>query len=276
MLCSGNDCAIAISEHIAGSVEEFSTIMNSKALELGLKNSNFTSPHGLDDENHYTTAYELALITDYALNNPTFKNIVSTKQKAVTISGKQKTISNTNELLGYYDGVYGVKTGFTFNAGRCLVTSCKRNGLNVIVVVLGANSKRARTIDSVKVLNYCFTNYSKVDISNIIYEEFDKFENYLSDAITVQKSTDKPIVCLGKITNTVFPLKSNELNSISSELFTLNTLSAPTYANTKIGEISIKIDNNILVSTDILIKNDLSKKTWKQYYKELLKNFFKV
>ena len=85
MLKSGNDCAIAIAEYIGGSIEEFSTIMNNKALELGLTNSNFTSPHGLDDDNHYTTAYELALITDYALKNITFKNIVETKQVTVRI-----------------------------------------------------------------------------------------------------------------------------------------------------------------------------------------------
>lgn len=85
MLCSGNDCAIAIAEHIGGSVQEFSSIMNEKAKSLGLKNSNFTSPHGLDDENHYTTAYELALIADYALQNETFRKIVETKQSSVAI-----------------------------------------------------------------------------------------------------------------------------------------------------------------------------------------------
>lgn len=85
MLKSGNDCAIAIAEHIGNTVEGFSTIMNNKAKELGLTNTNFTSPHGLDNENHYTTAYDLALITDYALKNNTFKNIVSTKQATVRI-----------------------------------------------------------------------------------------------------------------------------------------------------------------------------------------------
>ena len=84
MLRSGNDCAIAIAEHIGGSIEEFSSIMNNKAKDLGLKNSNFTSPHGLDNDNHYTTAYELALITDYALKNETFRKIIGTKETIVT------------------------------------------------------------------------------------------------------------------------------------------------------------------------------------------------
>ena len=117
MLRSGNDCAIAIAEHISGSVEDFSNLMNQKAFELGLFDSNFVTPHGLDNENHYTTAYDLALLTNYALKNPDFKKIVSTKKASTSYNNSTFEISNTNELLGNLDGVYGVKTGFTFEAG---------------------------------------------------------------------------------------------------------------------------------------------------------------
>ena len=109
--------------------------MNKKAKELELKNTHFVTPHGLDDEEHYTTAYELALITDYALNIDKIKEVVKTKNYTVRINGYTKNISNTNELLGYLDGVTGVKTGFTNGAGRCLVTSVERNGFNIITVV---------------------------------------------------------------------------------------------------------------------------------------------
>lgn len=187
-----------------------------------------------------------------------------------------KTISNTNELLGNYDGVYGVKTGFTFNAGRCLVTACKKNNLDVIVVVLGADSKKIRTLDSVKVLNYIFSNYTRIDISNIIYEEFDKFENYFSNNITIEKSTDKPMIELYEIENTVLPLQKTELNNISSEIYSLNKLTSPMMANTKIGQINIKVNDEILLSSNILLKNNISRKTWKIYYQEILQNFFKV
>ena len=177
-------------------------------------------------------------------------------------------------MLGNYDGVYGVKTGFTFNSGRCLVTACKRNDFDVIVVVLGANTKKIRTIDSVKVLNYTYNNYKKIDISNVIYENFYNFEDYFYKNISIQKSLDKPIIKLNNIDNTIFPIKNNELNSISSEIYSLNKLKAPISANTKIGEINIKLNNEILLSSNILLENNLNRKTWKIYYNELLQNFF--
>ena len=101
--------------------------MNKKAEEIGLKNTHFVTPHGLDDIEHYTTAYELAVLTDYALKNETFSKIVNTKSTTISINNVPRSIYNTNELLGTLNGVDGVKTGFTNNAGRCLVTSCTRD-----------------------------------------------------------------------------------------------------------------------------------------------------
>lgn len=148
MLVSGNDAAVALAIHVGGSVEGFATLMNQKANELGLKNTNFVTPHGLDSEKHYTTAYELAKMADYALQKEKFKKIVGTQSCNITINGKSKNITNTNELLGYLNGVYGIKTGFTNGAGRCLVTGCKRGNLDIITVVLGADAKKIRTSDS--------------------------------------------------------------------------------------------------------------------------------
>ena len=136
LLCSGNDAAVALAETAGGDISSFSQMMNSKAKELGFKNTNFESPHGLDSDKHYTTAYELAILSDYALKNKTFSQIVGTKNYTVTINGYPKTLSNTNELLGNLNGVYGIKTGFTNGANRCLVTSCKRNEMDIICVVL--------------------------------------------------------------------------------------------------------------------------------------------
>ena len=126
MLRSGNDAAVALAEYASGSIEEFAKLMNKKASELNLTNTHFVTPHGLDQDEHYTTAYELALLTNYALNNKTFAQIVGTKTFTITINGYPKELLNTNELLGNFDGVYGVKTGFTNGANRCLVTACER------------------------------------------------------------------------------------------------------------------------------------------------------
>ena len=141
MLKSGNDAAVAIAETVGGSVEGFAELMNEKAKELKLENTHYVTPHGLDDPEHYTTAVELAKLADYALQNETFAKIVNTKNYTVTINGYPKSISNTNELLGYLEGVNGVKTGFTNNAGRCLVTSVNRNGFEIITVILQADTK---------------------------------------------------------------------------------------------------------------------------------------
>ncbi|MBO5479171.1 MAG: D-alanyl-D-alanine carboxypeptidase [Clostridia bacterium] len=134
-----------MAEHVGGSVEGFANLMNQKAKELGLTNTKFVTPHGLDQPEHYTTAYELALITDYALKNETFAKIVNTKTYEIHINSQAKMLSNTNELLGNLNGVDGVKTGFTNGAGRCLVTSTTRNSHQIICVVLGADTKKIRT-----------------------------------------------------------------------------------------------------------------------------------
>ena len=152
MLCSGNDAAVALAESCAGSIEDFSNLMNSKAKELNLLHTNFESPHGLDSDEHYTTAYELSLLSNYALKNPIFAKIVGTKNYTITINGYPKSLSNTNELLGNLNGVYGIKTGFTNGANRCLVTACKRNNLDIICVVLGCDTKKFRTQDSIKLI----------------------------------------------------------------------------------------------------------------------------
>ena len=172
MLCSGNDAATQIAVSISGSVEEFANLMNSKAQEIGLENTNFVTPHGLDKEGHYTTAYELSLIADYALNIEKFSEVVKTKKYTVYINGYSKVIGNSNELLGYLNGVNGIKTGFTNGAGRCLVTSVERDGFNIITVVLGADTKKFRTKDSINLIEYVYSKYELVNLEELINEKF--------------------------------------------------------------------------------------------------------
>ena len=144
-----------MAEFVGGNVENFANMMNEKANELDLKNTHFVTPHGLDETEHYTTAYELAKITNYALKNKKFSQIENTKTTTININGAPKTINNTNELLGNLNGVDGVKTGFTNNAGRCLVTSTSRNGHRIICVVLGADTKKIRTRRQYKINRVC-------------------------------------------------------------------------------------------------------------------------
>ena len=167
--------------------------MNKKAKELNLKHTHFITPHGLDEDEHYTTAYELALIADYALNIEKISEVVGTKVYNVNINGNTKTITNTNELLGYLEGVNGVKTGFTNGAGRCLVTSVERNGFNIITVVLGANTKKIRTRDSINLIEYIYKNYELVKLEELINKEFLEWNRINSNRIVVNKGIKKEL-----------------------------------------------------------------------------------
>lgn len=155
MLVSGNDAAEAIAENVAGSIPQFVQLMNKNAEKIGAKNTHFSNPHGLPDPyNHFTTAYDLAIITDYAMKNPDFARIVSTKEYNVRfLNGKEIHVNNTNKLLKIYPGANGVKTGYTNDAGECLVAAAKRGGVQLIVVVL--NSEH-RWSDAMKLLDYGF------------------------------------------------------------------------------------------------------------------------
>lgn len=138
MLASGNDAAVAIAEHIGGTVEEFCRMMTARAREIGCENTQFTTPHGLPAEGHYTTAWDLALIARTAMQNPLFRQIVSTQRVSLPWAGHDydRVLTNKNKLLSTYPGALGIKTGYTKAAGRCLVFAAEREGLTLIGVVL--------------------------------------------------------------------------------------------------------------------------------------------
>lgn len=191
--------------------------MNQKASKLGLTSTHFVTPHGLDEQAHYTSAYELAIITDYALNNKKFSTIVNTKNTTININGNKKTLNNTNELLGNLNGVDGVKTGFTNGAGRCLVTSTTRNGHQIICVVLGADTKKIRTTDSVKLIEYVFSNYEYVNIKEKIESEFEIWKNKNIANIQIEKGITKVAqICLDKIQYEEIPINKSNIKDIRS------------------------------------------------------------
>ena len=277
LLCSGNDAAIALAETAAGSVQNFSNMMNNKAKELGLNNSHFESPHGLDSDNHYTTAYELALLADYALQNSTFRNIVGTKNYTITINGYPKNITNTNELLGSLDGVYGVKTGFTNGANRCLVTSCKRGEMDIICVVLGCDTKNFRTQDSIKLINYTFENFEYLDIKNLIDRKFENYKNNNTNPFEINKgvSNDLEIRCFSTEPS-IIPIKKDEKNSIKVNFELKKSLEAPINTNLKVGSFRVYSDNRTILEGDILTTNSIDKKKPSYYFSSIFKNFSSI
>ena len=267
MLRSGNDAAVALAEYVGGSVEGFATLMNKKAKELNLENTNFVTPHGLDNENHYTTAYELAVLTDYALNNKQFSKIVNTKKTTIYISGVPREIANTNELLGNLKGVDGVKTGYTGNAMRCLVTSCTRNGNQIITVVLGSDTKKQRTSDSIKLIEYAFANYERINIEEIVKKEFEKWKQINLKRIYINKAqTQNIVLTLKEFENKIIPLKKGEEKDIEVEINCIYEHEAPVKEHTKIGNLIIKKNNKIIEKVDIECSKTVEKRNVYDYF----------
>ncbi|MFZ5943650.1 MAG: D-alanyl-D-alanine carboxypeptidase family protein [Bacillota bacterium] len=165
LLKSGNDSTVAIAEGVAASVEEFVEMMNLKAKLIGCTNSHFSNTNGLPSEKHYSTAYDLAQIARYAMNNDIFSEIVGTTTYTVKWeeSGRVRTIKNTNKLLTSYPGANGVKTGTTNKAGQCLVASAVKGNQTLIAVVLKSQNRFA---EAAKLLNYGFANYRNITLIN--------------------------------------------------------------------------------------------------------------
>ena len=161
MLQSANDAAAALAYYVSGGIDEFANLMNQTAKSLELENTNFTNPHGLDNEDHYTTAKDLAKIGAALLSNETLKNIVSTYSRSFTLEDRTRTYINHNKLLQSYDGCTGVKTGFTKKSGRCLVSSAERDGISLICVTINATSDWS---DHKNLLDFGFNSLECIDL----------------------------------------------------------------------------------------------------------------
>lgn len=244
MVGSSNDAAIVLAEHVSGSQEEFSNLMNAKAQELGCTNSHFINPNGVHNENHYSTAHDLALIAKYAMQNEEFRKLVSTTSYQLPATAKyereDRLFTTTNSLLivnnndradnYYYKYAIGVKTGFTTPAGNCLIAASDKDGFKLLTVVLGSTQTSQglsqRYLDTISMFNYGYSNYfmrevakegsvvQTTTISNAT-KDTKKLDLALSKDITVLiKQKDKNTVLLPEITlseGLKAPIKKGEI-----------------------------------------------------------------
>lgn len=279
MLCSGNDAAVCLAEFCGGSVDGFAGMMNSKAKELGLESTHFVTPHGLDNDDHYTTAYDFAILTDYALNNPLFVQIVGTKYYTVSINGNSKDIHNTNPLLGSLSSVYGVKTGYTSQAGRCLISAAKQDNLDIIVVVFGSDTSNIRNNDSATLINYAFANFEAVDFAELVNSKFSDYKNYVLPYVSILKGDSKLLTPeLAELSLKFYPVRKSLADSISVTLNEFN-LEAPIAENQSVAEISVFVENNKVFSTNIVSSSYINKKTSFDYLNYFIlnyKNFYQI
>ena len=273
LLVSGNDSAVALAEYIAGSVEGFANKMNEKAQELGLENSHFVSPHGLDMKEHYTTAYELAKLTDYALENKKFAEIVNTKYYTVNLGGRTKNLSNTNELLGNLEGVNGVKTGFTNGANRCLVTSVTRNDMSIITVVLGADTKKNRTADSIKLIEYAYQNFKEVKMDEKIKNEFEDWKEKNENNIILNKGFSKKLkLQLDEIEQTHIAIPKEKENTIKVQIDVIPFIEAPVEKKQRIGNLKVIVDSKNKLIIPILSEEEIPRMNVMNYLFRLVRN----
>ena len=277
MLRSGNDAAVALAETCAGSIVDFSNLMNKKANELGLVNTHFESPHGLDSDGHYTTAYELALLSDYALKNKTFLQIVGTSNYTITINGYPKSLTNTNELLGNLNGVYGIKTGFTNGANRCLVTACKRNDMDIICVVLGCDTKKFRTSDSIKLIEYAFNNFEYVNIKDKINKELEFWKNENENYFYINKGISSDLkIKYSELDTPIIPINKNEISSINVNIYMNSLLESPVHTDDIIGKIEVTSNNTSILNCNILASNTIKKKNFLDYNIDFFKHYSNI
>ncbi len=246
MLQSANDAAEAIAYAIGGSIEGFADLMNEKAASLGLSDTHFTNPHGLDDEEHYTTARDLAVIAAEALSYPEFAEIASTTVKRVEKEGISRLFVNHNKLLKLYDGCIGVKTGFTKKSGRCLVSAAERDGLRLVSVTLDCPDDWC---EHKKMLDFGFDQ-----IERVLLISKDDFE-YSLPLLNAEEESVK----LG-ISEDLFIIKRKDEPMPEFNIELPRFVSAPILSGGKVGKIVVKIGEKTLLECDLIASESINAK----------------
>ena len=258
LIPSANDAAVALAEHIAGSVEEFAEMMNNKAKEIGCIGTHFVNPNGIHNENHYSTAYDLSLIGRYAMKFEDIMRIATVNQYTLPKTNKydkeNRIFNATNGLITkngeyYYEAATGLKTGYTDKSGYCIVTTAKKNDVELLEVVLGSDSIDDRYTDCTKLFDYAFENYSYKNLVTV---------NSVVDTIEINGATKetKSLDALAKSSIDVL-LKNNEnVYNLEPEISINENLTAPISKDAVIGTISYKIDGETY-STDLIAEHSV-------------------
>lgn len=262
LLSSANDAAAAIAIEVGGSIEGFAAMMNEKAAELGLTSSHFENPHGLDSEEHYTSALDLARLTAAALENETFRKIVSTYKTTIPMNGGTRVLINHNKLLRSYEGAIGVKTGFTKRSGRCLVSAAERDGLRLIAVTINAPGDWQ---DHSAMLDSGFRAYHNVDA-------LAGGEYLLS--LPVIGGVEQSVLCSN--VDSVSATLPTSVNKSDLE-FTLESpsfLYAPVEKGERVGKLICLLDGEIIGETEIKAEYSVPVVVYKKSFWQRIADFF--
>ena len=260
-IASANDAAVAIAEKIGGTYENFVNMMNKRCEELGCRNTSFKNPHGLDENGHYSSAYDMALIASELVKYDYALKISSTYDEHINVSGENHWLVNTNKLIKFYKGIDGLKTGYTDKAGYCLTATMNKNNMRLISVVMKSNTKENRTTDTISMMEYGYSMYG----SEIVFNK-DKYEGTIrinnSEKINYKYVLDKDVkIIVDKNTRDI-----NYKTDIQIE----NNLKAPLKKGDKIGELILKYDKDNY-KYNLILKDDVKKAN----YFKILKNHLK-
>ena len=260
IIASANDAALTLAEHIGGSEETFVQMMNSRAKELGMLLTHFENVTGLDDDvtNHLTCAKDISLMSRELLKYEKVSEYATIWMD--TIRNGEFGLTNTNKLVRFYNGVTGLKTGYTNEAGYCISASAKRGNLHLIAVIMGAETSQIRNAAAAKLLDFGFANYSLYrndSVSNVI----DVYGG-VKNQTTLQFNRCELL------------LNKGEENKIEKEIILNDYLVAPIKKNEKVGKIVYKINDEIIAESDIISTETVEKMTFFQYFVKVLKNLF--
>ncbi|MHB0884916.1 MAG: D-alanyl-D-alanine carboxypeptidase family protein [Bacillota bacterium] len=250
LLTSGNDAAVALAEHVAGSVDDFAILMNREAKAIGATGTQFRNPHGLDEPGHYTTARDLAVIAGRALQEPIVARVAATKLTTIAWPGREvdRALRNKNRLLWEYEGADGVKTGFTDDAGKCLVASATRNGLHLVAVVMDSPDIWA---DSAAVLDYGFASFGAATAAR------------RGDAMRSVRVTggDRERLTLVAGDDLVVPVASGEEGRLRTRVDGRSELRAPVTAGATYGQLVAVLDGEDVASVPLVAAQDVKAQT---------------
>lgn len=247
-VASANDGCVAMAEHLAGSESAFVDMMNEKAKELGMENTHFMNTNGLDEDDHYSSARDVAIMSRELMKHETIFNYTSIWMD--TLRGGKFQLANTNKLIRFYDGANGLKTGSTSKALCCLSAAAKRNDMQLIAVVLGAPTSAERFASAKSLLDYGFANYA-VNTQITAGDEVQK--------IAVEKGVDKEVdVVAGDSCSTL--VKKGQEDNITKEIKIDETITAPIEAGQKIGTMTISRDSEVIADIDLNASSTVEKK----------------
>ncbi|MGE5329975.1 MAG: D-alanyl-D-alanine carboxypeptidase family protein [Deltaproteobacteria bacterium] len=265
VVASGNDATVALAEHIYGSEENFVNLMNEKAKQLGMKDTNFVNTTGLDADNHVTTAYDIALMSRELVNkHPSIHKYMSIWMD--TVRNGEFGLANTNKLVRFYRGCDGIKTGSTSKAMFCVSETAVRNGLRLIAVIMAAPSSKVRFAEASKLLDHGFANYSSVLVGK-------KGDVY--GTVKVAKGIKSELDCIIPEDTKLLVKKGEERNT--ERIVSLNgTIKAPVKKGQKIGEIILKTNNKAIGKIDLVASQSIDKVNCFNIYSAMLAKWYSV